>query len=182
MRRKAGLFLGFTLLLSVALTSSAFGQGNTLLVDDQTPAPGQEITVTGSGFTAAAGLNPINIRLDTRDGTSLASPTPNSLGQISQAVALPPTLKPGWHLIIATQTVVANGRQRSFTPARTRIKVEGAAVGAATPTGGGGSPLPDSPLGFLALASALLALAAGAAFGARRIRTMNRPRLDSQAR
>lgn len=183
MRRKFGLFLICALALPLAVTASAWGQGNTLLVDDKTPAPGQDITITGSGFTAAAGLSPISIRFSTRDGASVASPTPNSLGQITATIQVPPSFKPGWYLILATQTVTANGRQRSFTPARTRIKVEGAPVGAAVPRGGGDpGGLPGSPLGLLALASALLALTAGATLTVRRMRTATRPELDSQAR
>ena len=182
MRRKAGLFLACGLLLSLVMAASASGQGNTLQVDDPTPRPGQDIKITGFGFAGTSGVNPINIRFSTRDNEPVASPGLNSLGQIETTITVPPTFKPGWYLILATQTVTANGRQRAFTPARTRIKVEGTPISGAVPRGGGGDPLPGSPLGILALSAALLALAAGATLTVRRIRTLNRPQLDTPAR
>lgn len=182
MRRKFGLFLTCALALPLVVAASAQGQGNTLLVDDQTPRPGQDINIRGFGFAGTTGLNPINIRFNTRDSEPVASPGLNSLGQIDTTITVPTTFKPGWYLILATQTVTANGRQRAFTPARTRIKVEGTPIASAVPRGGEPGGLPDSPLGFLALASALLTLTAGVMLTVRRRRTRNCPQLDSQAR
>ena len=179
MRRKFGLFVvcGFVLPLVVAATAS--GQGATLRIDDQTPAPGQQVTITGSGFSAGAGA--VSLRLDSRTGPLLpgGSATASIQGLISVNTTIPASLSPGWHLIIGTQVIEANGRQAAFTPGRVRINVGGAGAGgrAAPPPGGGG--VPDSPWGLLALGAAFLLLATGATLTVRRIRTHNRPQLGN---
>jgi hypothetical protein len=181
MRRKLGLFLVCGLVLPLVVAASASAQGSTLLVSDSTPTPGQAITVTGRGYSAPAGTSSISLRFNRRNATPFASPVPDTLGRISATFPAPST--PGWYLILATQTTTANNRQRSFSPGRTRIKVSTTGTAATVPTGGGGrGVLPDSPLGLLAVGSALLLLAAGTTLTVRRIRTLNRPQLDSQAR
>ncbi len=177
MGRKLGLFFICGLLLPLAATTSAFGQGSTLQVNVKEPVRGQAITVTGTSFTGAAGNSPVNIRLNTRSGRVLATPTPDSAGRINATFPVPNDLAPGWYLLVATQTTTANNRHLGFTPGRTRIFVRAASAGAAAPGGRGG--LPDSPLGLVALGSALALLTAGATLTARRLRTSDRPQLGS---
>src|SRR5918999_4583311 len=162
MRRKVGLFVACALVLSLAVAPSVSGQGSVLQVDDQTPAPGQAIRVTGTSFSNAAGRSPVRIRLNARDGQVLAETTANQLSQIDTTFPLPNNLQPGWYLLVATQTVDANGRQQSFTPGRTRIRVTGSSRGAAAPPGGGGGGSSGLPLVLRAGALALIVLAGGA--------------------
>ena len=177
MRRKLGPYFVCCLLSSLVVTSSAFGQGSVLQVNVKEPVRGQAITVTGTSFSGAAGHSPINIRLNTRSGRVLATPTPDSAGRITATFPVPNDLAPGWYLLIATQTTTANNRHRAFTPGRTRIRVRASAAGATAPGGRGG--LPDSPPGLVALAAALVLLTAGATLTARRLRMSNRPQLRS---
>ncbi len=179
MRRKVGLFLvcAFALPLVVAATASA--QGATLQVSDQQPAPGQQVLVTGNGFSSGAGRTPVSIRLSSRTGRELASATPTAGGLISTNVLIPPNLQPGWYLLVGTQEIEANRRAAPFTPGRTRIRVRAASAGAVAPPPGGRGGLPGSPLGLLAMGSALVALATGATLTARRLRTADRPQLGS---
>lgn len=177
MRRKLGLFFVGGLLSSLVLTASAFGQGSVLQVNVKEPVRGQAITVTGTNFSSAAGRSPVNIRLNLRSGRVLATPTPDSAGRISATFPVPPDLAPGWYLLIGTQTVTANGRQLSFTPGRTRIRVRASAAGAAAPGGRGG--LPGSPPALVILGSAVVLLTAGATLTVRRLRTSNRLQLGS---
>lgn len=180
MRRKFGLFVVCGLVLPLVVAATASGQGATLRIDDQTPAPGQQVAITGSGFSSSAG--PVSLRLDRRSGPILpgGSATASIQGLISVNTTIPANLSPGWHLIIGTQTIEANGRAAAFTPGRVRINVAGAGAGgraAPPPPGGGG--LPGSPLGLLALGGAFVLLATGATLTARRLRTHNRPQLGN---
>lgn len=175
MRRRVGLVFAGGPLLALVLAATAAGQGSTLQVNVQEPTPGQAITVTGNNFSAAAGNSPVNIRLSSRNGRVLSSPTPNSLGVITATFPVPPDLSPGWYLILATQTTTANNRTRAFTPGRTRIHVR--APGAARGAAGGGRGGP--PVGLLALGGALVLIGTGAALAVRRIRTLRRPQLGA---
>ena len=180
MRRKVGLFLLCGLVLPLVVAGSAFAQGATLRIDDQTPAPGQEVRLTGTGFSSAS---PVNIRFDSRSGAVRASGTALANGVLQPnplPLVIPASLSPGWHLIFGTQTVETTGRPRAFTPGRVRINVGASAAGAsAAPTPGGRGGLPGSPLGLLAVGSALILLATGATLTARRLRAHNRPQLSS---
>lgn len=176
MRRKVGLFLVCGLLLPLVAAGSAYAQGATLRIDDQTPNPGQQVRITGSNFSAASGA--VSLRLDRRSGPLLpgGSATASNQGLIAVNTTIPASVSPGWHLILGTQIVEANGRQAPFTPGRVRINVGGAGPGGASappPRGG----LPRSPLGLLALGAAVTLLATGVTLAARRIRTHNRPQL-----
>ena len=177
MRRKARLFFVCGVVLPLVVAATASGQGSVLQVDVKEPARGQVITVTGTSFTAGAGNSPVRIRLSTRSGRVLTTAAPDSSGRIRASFPVPPDLSPGWYLILATQTTTVNNRARSFTPGRARILVRAAGAASAAPGGRGG--LPDSPLGLVALGFALVLLATGATLTARRLRTLNRPRLGS---
>lgn len=179
MRRKVGLFFLCGVVLPLVFAATASAQGATLVVSDSTPAPDQRITVTGRSFSGSNANGPVNIRLDSRSGEPLASATPDSSGFFSQDVRLPADMSQGWHLLIATQTTNANGRQTAFTPGRTRLNVGGTSgsSGVGAPGGGG---LPGPPLALLAGGSALILLAGAATLTARRrLRTPHRPQLGS---
>lgn len=171
MRRRFGLLLAFGLLTPLAIAASASAQGTVIQMVPQTVSPGQVVRVTGGGFNTAAGANPVNIRLRTRDGQIiLAGANLDTRGQLDNAQFPFPNVAPGIYLVIATQTY-ANGRQVAFTPGRTRIRVV-AASAAAAGTGG-----PGGPGGWLMTAGALalLLLVAGLTLTARKLRTPARP-------
>lgn len=174
MRPRFGLFVVCALLLSLVVTASASAQGSVLQASSQVVTPGDPLTVTGNSFSNLAGYSPVRIRLNSRTGPVLATANPpDSLSNISVAFTVP-NLAPGWYLLVATQTVDANGRHKSFTPGRTRIRVQ-AAARAAAGGGGGGGGWPGSPLAIVAL----LTLAGATTLAVRRLRTSNRPQLGS---
>lgn len=176
MRPRVGLFVACALLLPLVVSASASAQGSVLQASDQVVTPGQVITVTGNSFTSAPGYSPPRIRLNSRNGRVLKTANPpDSLGVITEEFPIPLDLRPGWYLLVATQTVDANGRHKSFSPGRTRIRVQAAAAGAAAGGPGGGGGWPGSPLAIVAL----LTVAAVTTLFVRRLRTANRPQLGS---
>ena len=185
MRRKVGLFFVGGLLLPLLVSASASAQGSTMRVTPKNAGPGQVVNVRSfnGSFVSATGTSAVLIRLDTRWGRVLRSTTADTRGNINVDIPipdpLPADLQPGWHLLIASQTIEANGRQRSFTPARTRVRITATPSGASSAAPGGRGGLPDSPVGLLALGSAFALLGTGAALTARRLRTLNRPPLGS---
>ena len=177
MGRKVGLFLACGLVLPLVVAATASAQ---MLVTPKSARPGDVVNVRNfnGSFTSGAGTSGVVIRLNTRTGRVLRTTTPDARGNINVDIPLPGDLPLGWHLLIGTQTSEANGRQRAFTPLRTRVRVVAAGqAGSSAPGGRGG--LPDSPLGLLAIGSALAILATGAALTARKLRTLNRPPLGS---
>lgn len=177
MRRKAGLVFVCGLVLPLVVAATASAQGALIRVTPKAAAPGAVVNVRSfnGNFSTAVGSSAVFIRLATRNGRVLRSTSPDARGNINVEFPLPPDLQPGWHLLLATQTVDANGRQRGFTPGRTRLRITAASAGSAAPAGRGGSP--GSPVGLLAIGSALILLATGAALTARSLRTLNRPQL-----
>ena len=195
MTRKVGLFLVCGVVLPLAFASTASAQVD---VNPKDPTPGQEVTVKSiGGFSGTGGT--VFIHLDARSspgvthapgtpgdplceeqlvrGCLLGTTAPDPRGGIDTKFRVPAGVRPGDHLLVISQRVSTSGRQRGFTPLRTTIRVQPALAGAATPGGRGG--LPGSPLGLLAVGSALLLLATGATLTARRLRTPTRPQLGS---
>ena len=178
MRRKVGLFFLCGVVLPLVFAATASAQGATLVVDDTTPVPDSTIRVTGRSFSGSSANGPVNIRLDSRSGEPLASATPDSGVFFNQDVRLPADVSQGWHLLIATQTTNASGRQVAFTPGRARLNVGASSASGVGAPGGGG--LPGPPLALLAAGSALILLAGAATLTARRrLRTPHRPQLGS---
>jgi hypothetical protein len=179
MRRKVWLFFVCGLVLPLVVAATASAQGATMVVTPKSARPGDVVNVRSfnGGFVTAAGTSNVVIRLATRKGRELRTAPVDPRGNINVDVPLPGDLQPGWHLLLGTQTIEVNDRQRSFTPGRTRLRITAASAGSAAPGGRGGSP--DSPLGLLAMGSALILLVTGAALTARKLRTLNRPPLGS---
>ena len=163
MRRKLGLFLVVGAAVPLMFAASAHAQGAVMLVSPKVAAPGQAVTVTGSGF----GNADVDIRLSTRDGEPIGGTLADSAGRISTTIAAPQA--PGQYLVIGIQRN-ANGRQRAFTPGRTRLRVVAAAKGAAgaAPSGGFGPATP------VAAGLGLLLVAGGLTLAIRRQRTLRR--------
>ena len=181
MRRNLGLSVVVGLVASLVVAATASAQGANLDVSPKAASPGQVVTVTGGGYTqTGGGLSGASIRLSTRNGLELANEPVDTAGRIEASFPVPQNLAPGWYLIIGTQIVEANGRQKSFTPGRTRLQVVAAAKGdaaAAASSDGGG--LPGAPGWLTAGAIALALLAAGSTVAARRRWTHNRQPLGS---
>lgn len=181
MRRYVGLFSMVGLLLPLVVAATANAQGANLDVDPKAARPGQVVTVTGGGYAeTGGGLSNASIRLSTRNGVELKSQPVDTAGRITTSFPVP-NVAPGWYLIIATQTVEANGRQKSFTPGRTRLQVVAAAkdgAGAAAASSGGGG-WPGEPGWRAAGGLALIVLAAGSTLAARRRWVHNRQPLGS---
>ena len=182
----AGLVAGVLLPLVYAASASAI-----LTVTPPVAAPGDVVTVAATGYSNAAGVSPVRIRLSKREGQILKSEAPNSAGRFTTTFVVPPSLAPGVYLIIGTQTNDSNGQlditkanfqgtQRSFTPSRTVLRVRAPAAGRAVavpPSGGNGGP--GGPLGLPVLALMVVPglLVVALARTARRRWTLNRPQL-----
>ena len=191
MRRKVGLFFMCGVVLPLAFATTASAQVD---VSPKDPKPGDTVTVksfggfSGSGGTvfvrlsarSARGTNPDP---DCQDGAVpgcfLTATSPDVRGSINTDFVVPADVEPGWHLLVLTQAGAGNGRDRGFTPLRARIQVQSASAGAGALVPGGRGGSPGSPLGLLAIGSAVLLLATGATVTARRLRTLNRPQLGS---
>ncbi len=194
MRRKVGLFFMCGVVLPLAFATTASAQVD---VSPKDPKPGDTVTVKSfGGFSGSGGT--VSIHLSARSspgvthapgttsdplceeelvpGCILKSTAPDPRGSVDTSFTVPAGVEPGPQLLVLSQRVALNGRQRGFSPLRARINVQSAA-GAVTPGGRGG--LPGLPPGLLAMGSALLLLATGATLTARRLRTLNRPQLGS---
>ena len=171
MRRNFGLFLACGVVLPLLFAASAHAQGAVMLVSPKVATPGQLVTVTGSGF----GNGDVNIRLNRRNGDLIGGTVTDTSGRISTTIAAPAT--PGQYLIIGIQTT-PNGRQRAFTPGRTRLRVVAAAAkgaAGAAPSDGAGPAVP------IAAGLGLLLLAGGLTFTVRRQRALRRPAVAPNA-
>lgn len=165
MGSKVGLLLVLGMGLPLAFAASASAQGAAMVITPETASPGQLITVAAGNFASGSTVNAPAVRLSTRNGPVLANPAPDGAGRISATFPAPQT--PGTYLILGTQTYT-NGRQKSFTPARGRLRVVAARRGASSATA------IAVPLGGLVL------LGAGFLLMARRRSTLNRPQLGSR--
>ena len=180
----AGLVVGMVLPLVFAASASAI-----LTVTPPVAAPGDVVTVAATGYSNAAGVSPVRIRLSKREGQILKSEAPNSAGRFTTTFVVPPSLIPGVYLIIGTQTNDSNGQlditkanfqgtQRSFTPSRTVLRVQAASArqaAVAAPPGGGGGGLFALPVLALILVPGLLVVALARTARARW--TLSRPQL-----
>lgn len=85
--------------------------------------PGGSLTVRGISFKS----NPVDMHLDSPTGPVLATATPDSKGNFSQPVAIPPDLGTGPHVIVATQAAATvDGRNNGAAqgvPARAAFQV-----------------------------------------------------------
>lgn len=166
MRRRFGLFL-VGLVAPLAFAANAAAQSGAMVITPGTASPGQSITVTAGNFASGAGVNPPAVRLSTRNGTVLSNPAPDGAGAITATFPVPAGLAPGTYLLLATQTYT-NGRQKSFTPARGRLRVVAARRGG------------SSSAGLIVPLGALVVLAGGMTLVARRRSSLNRPQFGSR--
>ncbi len=200
MRRKMGLALIFGAVIPLAVASTAWACGvlSTLTLNSSSASPGQSVTAIGVNYSPRAGASPVTIHLKTRTGKVLATTVPNAGGNINTTFPIPSTTKPGWYVVMATQSN-ADGTPKAGTPGRTTLRVRGpakahrshAAVAvspwsASKPTGpagpavsvahdgGGSGSLALMPM-LLAVALSLTLLASGLTLAARRGRSTRLP-------
>ena len=149
MRRKFGVLLIFAAAVPLAAASVAWACGvlATLTIDARVAAPGQTVTATGSNY-ASSNPTPVTLRLNSRNGTALATAVPNSNGRINQTFSLPSNLDPGWYVVLATQ-FTSSGAVKSGTPGRTTLRIDPPGLGSsATPAAAPTAP-PSGPSGSL---------------------------------
>jgi len=173
MRRKVGFLFICCAAIPIAVFAStawACGALTTLKVNTSVAAPNQSITLTGANFgpvppprPTATAHTPVQIRWGSRTGPVVGTVDP-ALGKFSTSVRVPSSATPGYYVINAVQNRVDNGLPKSGSPARTVVRVQGAAVaGSTSPWGGGATPTsggpgsPDLPLPGILLSVALLA-------------------------
>lgn len=201
MRQKIGvsLILAAVVPLAVASTAWACGVLATLTFNTQVASPGQTLTATGVNYSNANAFGPVNIRLMTRHGQTLATTSPAAGGGISTPVTLPSKLGSGWYVVLATQYNLATGAPKAGTPGRTTVHVvkgsaarHGAVAGspwgsskppgpsasaASAPHNGGGSSSPALLPMLVAIALSLALLASGMTLAGRRNAPAHRPQL-----
>ena len=170
MRRRVGFLFIICAAIPVAVFAStawACGALTTLQASKAVVAPNEVINVTGRNFSNGPGATPpgtntaVQIRWASRSGTILTE-VPQG-GNFTVPVRVPANATSGWYTLTGTQFNATTGVAKSGSPARTVLRVQGAAAagtsapwGAATPTSGGpGSP--DLPLPGILLSVAMLA-------------------------
>jgi len=124
------MMVGAMLPLGVASTAWACASLATLSMDSRVVKPGDEVTVTGRGFSDAhagstAGDSLVTLRTKARNGPIVAENVDVTDGRISQKVRMP--MKSGYYVMLATQTK-ADGTARAGTPARYAFRVAGTAA------------------------------------------------------
>lgn len=130
MKRRVGLLMmvGAMLPLGVASTAWACASLATLSMDKKVVAPGEEVTVTGRGFSDAhagstAGDSLVTLRTKARNGPIVAENVDVTNNRISQKVRMP--TKSGFYVMLGTQTK-QDGTAKAGTPARFAFRVSGA--------------------------------------------------------
>lgn len=100
------------------------------------------VAVTGANYDMESTSSPVDIRLDTRDGTVLASILVSELrgGRFTRNVTIPANTPIGNHILVATQTL-ANGAPCVGCPGRANIEVTAAQ---ASPASSGATAPPPS--------------------------------------
>jgi len=115
----------------VVMAAGAFACTNisTLNISDSSGRPGSTVKITGTSFgnSSPAGRRtttplPVRIRWNGAEGPTLAEMLPDSAGNISASVTIPPQAAPGHYVIFAVQQD-ADGYHMYGTPARIAYEV-----------------------------------------------------------
>jgi len=121
--KRTGVALGASVLATVFLLSAAAWacvSGPGLKLSTATAKPGDEVTVTGSGWRFKN--DPVTIRFNALDGPVLAT-APVQTQAFTAAVTVPVGTKPGDYVLIVSQN--APDGSLSQTPARVLLTVVG---------------------------------------------------------
>jgi len=115
----------------VITTAGAFACTNisTLNISDSSGRPGSTVVITGTSFGNSSPTGrrtstplPVRVRWNGTDGEMLAEVLPDSAGNISASVTIPPQAAPGHYVIFAVQQD-ADGYHMYGTPARIAYEV-----------------------------------------------------------
>ncbi len=123
------MMVGAMLPLGVASTAWACASLATLALDSKVVRPGEEVNITGRGFSdthagTTAGDSLVALRMKTRDGKVLQELDASADGRIATKMRMPSDMKSGFYVMLATQTK-ADGTARAGTPARYAFRVTG---------------------------------------------------------
>ena len=172
-RKKLGLGLMGTAAAVVLVGASAFACTNlaALNLSSASGQAGTQVTVTGSAFARAPRNTPVDLRWNGINGPIMQSVAPDAAGAIGPLnLTIPADAKPGYYVIVATQTEIATGLTPGGLPSRAGFQVvgPGGAPSAAAATVSTGSTDTGISGGFVALSvalgvSGLLLFALGAA-------------------
>lgn len=175
MRRRLStllLTLG-SLLLVGAMAAWACTNLATLNLEKASGSAGESIGVTGSSFATSSSsrtAGPVEIRWDGVDGAVLASVEPDAAGNIATSATIPADATPGYHVLVATQSVTSSEGEVSTaygTPARAAFSVGGVVPEAPAVASGPSSAVSSAGTsGGLVALTALLAIGGLALFGA----------------
>jgi len=126
------MMVGAMLPLGAVSTAWACASLATLSMDSKVVTPGEETAVTGRGFSDAhagstAGDSLVTLRTKARNGPIVADNVDVTGGRISQKVRMSRDMKPGFYVMIATQTK-QDGTARAGTPARFAFRVRGTPI------------------------------------------------------
>jgi hypothetical protein len=125
-KRVLGLFTAVAAPLVLASAAYACQSLTTAAVNPKSGPAGASVNVTGSNYSNAA---PVQIRLDSRTATPLATPMPSG-GNVNANVTIPAGTSVGFHTVLITQTV--NGVPRSGSPGRASFQVTGGSASSAS--------------------------------------------------
>ncbi len=149
------MMVGAMLPLGVASTAWACASLATLSMDSKVVRPGEEVNITGRGFSdthagTTAGDSLVALRLKTRDGKVLGPELDTSTdGRIATKLRMPSDMKSGFYVMLATQTK-ADGTARAGTPARYAFRIQGTpakqSVAASPWSGAPSGPSNSSPV------------------------------------
>lgn len=170
-RRLSTLLLSLGALLLVgAMTAWACTNLATLNLEKAAGSAGDEVGVTGSSFNTSDGASAVEIRWDGVEGQVLATAETDSAGNIATTVAIPADAQPGYHVLVATQSVTDDEGEVSTaygTPARAAFSVGGTVPDAPAVASGPSTVATGAETsGGLVALTALLAIAGLALFGA----------------
>ncbi len=126
------MMVGAMLPLGAVSTAWACASLATLSMDSKVVTAGDEVTVTGRGFSDAhagstSGDSLVTLRTKARNGPVVQDNVDVTEGRISQKVRMPSNMKSGYYVMLATQTK-ADGTARAGTPARYAFRVKGTAA------------------------------------------------------
>jgi len=135
-RRLGAILLGGgSILLVGAATAWACTSLSAINLSKAAGQPGSQVTVTGSAFATDPGAQAVRFHWNAENGNVLAKAKPDAAGTVSAKVKVPADARPGYNVIIATQTIKGQGPAFG-TPSRASFLVGSAAPSAEAPPSG----------------------------------------------
>ena len=139
-RLAAGALAGTAMLVMVASAAWACVSGPVVNLSTVTAKPGDEVTLTGTGFRQA---HPVQVRWNALDGPIVAELAKPESQTITANFTVPPGTAPGNYVVIVSQT---NDGKTTLSPIRAVLNVVGPSgqtpVLGADPTSAAGDRIP----------------------------------------